>query len=265
MRTPAPSITDHDNYSAEAAFYDQITAKLTDSDLPFYQSMARQSGGPVLEFACGTGRLLIPVAAEVGRGVGVDRSPAMIEIARRRASQHSGEHAVVLKVGDIRDIDLGETFSLIQIPYSSLFQLPSAADLNAALSNIRRHLQGGGRVVADFFVPNIDAMRQRHNQMILAGEYRLVDQNARLLIWEYAQYSFAKQLVHRRRVYETVDTKGVSLERRHGNLTIYYRTPIQMMNAFADAGLRVIETYGDFSRGLFEPNSDHMILVAVSD
>ncbi len=51
------------------------------------------SGRPdVLDIGCGHGALLTALGPRIGRGVGVDASPRMIELARARAPQHAFEH-----------------------------------------------------------------------------------------------------------------------------------------------------------------------------
>jgi SAM-dependent methyltransferase len=45
---------------------------------PFYSEEARRAAGPVLELACGTGRLTIPIARDGHEIVGLDASPAML-------------------------------------------------------------------------------------------------------------------------------------------------------------------------------------------
>ncbi|MBE3132115.1 MAG: class I SAM-dependent methyltransferase, partial [Acidobacteria bacterium] len=54
------------------------------ADVPFWTRLARRAGGPVLELGCGTGRVLMPVAATGVRLVGVDLSAPMLARARRR-------------------------------------------------------------------------------------------------------------------------------------------------------------------------------------
>ena len=69
-----------DIYS-DPIMYDLESCHTTDN--PFYLELARQCGGPVLELACGTGRVSIPLA-EAGFAVtGLDASPPMVEAARQ--------------------------------------------------------------------------------------------------------------------------------------------------------------------------------------
>ena len=52
-------------------------------DLPFYVGrLGRESGGPVLELACGTGRVLLAIARAGVPVTGLEVSPAMLDRCR---------------------------------------------------------------------------------------------------------------------------------------------------------------------------------------
>jgi len=57
-------MTTPENYrQVSAKYYDEAYATKEDlEDLEFYVDLAKTSGGPVLELACGTGRILLPIA-----------------------------------------------------------------------------------------------------------------------------------------------------------------------------------------------------------
>ncbi|TIP91247.1 MAG: class I SAM-dependent methyltransferase [Mesorhizobium sp.] len=54
---------------------------------PFYRRLACSTGGPILELACGTGRLTIPLALDGHEVVGLDASYPMIRAARAKADK----------------------------------------------------------------------------------------------------------------------------------------------------------------------------------
>ena len=56
-------------------------------DVAFYVQEARQAGSPVLELACGTGRVLIPIAHAGVPVVGLDSSPVMLSAARKKVAR----------------------------------------------------------------------------------------------------------------------------------------------------------------------------------
>lgn len=119
--------------------------------IPHYAELARQVSGDILELACGTGQITVPLAAEGLRITGLDLSEPMLAVARKRAiSQNvSVEHLH----GDMRDFDLGRQFSLIFIARNSLLHLHSNEDILAAFAMVRRHLAPGGTFAFDIFNP----------------------------------------------------------------------------------------------------------------
>ena len=65
------------------AFYNSSGPQIA-GDVAFYARVARELGGPVLELACGTGRIALPLAKAGLHVTGVDRSEALT-IARLRS------------------------------------------------------------------------------------------------------------------------------------------------------------------------------------
>src|SRR5260370_37755101 len=69
-------------YDSIAPFYDIEHAHF-DEDVDMYRNFAELCGGKILELACGSGRLLLPLAREGYTLTGVDTSAGMLEIARQ--------------------------------------------------------------------------------------------------------------------------------------------------------------------------------------
>src|SRR5829696_2167253 len=66
-------------YDAIARVYDPWSASVTE-DLDFYVEEAKAAGGRVVELACGTGRVAVPVAKAGVPVIGVDGSAAMLDV-----------------------------------------------------------------------------------------------------------------------------------------------------------------------------------------
>jgi SAM-dependent methyltransferase len=92
--------------------------------LEFYGRLAEQQRGAVLELACGSGQLPVPLAAG-GRSVGLDLAPAMLTAARRRTDEANLEVEPVR--ADVRDIDLDRRFGLLFTARTSLHTCTSPA------------------------------------------------------------------------------------------------------------------------------------------
>src|SRR5215217_4296210 len=91
------------------------------NQLNFYVTLARRQAGAILELACGSGQLAVPMAAQGLPVVGLDSSPEMLAAGRRRSL--AAGVGVEFVEGDMRDFDLARRFPLIFIARNSLLHL----------------------------------------------------------------------------------------------------------------------------------------------
>jgi SAM-dependent methyltransferase len=130
--------------------------------LSFYAELARQNPEGVLELACGTGQLAVPIAGAGVPIVGLDRSAAMLTTARSRA-QAAGVTCDLVE-GDMRAFDLGQRFGLVFVARNSLLHLSSAEDIVATFMAVRRHLVPGGVFAFDVFNPDPSILARSKDQ-----------------------------------------------------------------------------------------------------
>jgi SAM-dependent methyltransferase len=134
-------------YDAHAADYDVWAADMVD-DVQWYVSLAHDAAEPIVELAAGTGRVTIPIARETGkRVIGIDRSPAMLAVARERAVGLPVE----LREGDIRYLALEEPVDLIICPFRSLMHLHTWAEKRQLFERVAAALRTGGRFAWNVF------------------------------------------------------------------------------------------------------------------
>jgi SAM-dependent methyltransferase len=150
----------YDEYGFIADLYDYVVPYRARTDVDFYVEAAKEASGPVLEIGCGTGRVLIPTARAGAEIVGLDLSPHMLEICRRRIEAEPA--AVLAKVhlvqADMRDFRLSREFQLATIPFRPFQHLTTVGDQISCLESIHRHLAEGGLLIFDLFSPSLDAL-----------------------------------------------------------------------------------------------------------
>jgi SAM-dependent methyltransferase len=150
-------------YDAIARLYDPWSASVTE-DVGFYVEEAVAAGGPVVELACGTGRIAVPVAKAGVHVIGVDGSPGMLEVAREYAAREGVE--LDLRLGDLRDPPVPERVPLVLIPFRSLLHMTTEADRLSALRAARGLLAPGGRLVFDVFAPSREDVEETHGRWL---------------------------------------------------------------------------------------------------
>lgn len=150
-------------YDPIAGLYDAWSATVTE-DVEFYVGEAVASGGPIVELACGTGRIAVPVA-KAGIGViGVDQSTGMLAVARDYAAAEGVE--LDLRQGDMREPPVTERVPLVLIPFRSLLHMTTDVDRLRALTAARELLLPGGRLVFDVFAPSEEDVEDTHGRWL---------------------------------------------------------------------------------------------------
>ncbi|HEY1288742.1 MAG TPA: methyltransferase domain-containing protein [Burkholderiales bacterium] len=128
-----------------AEFYDHVPRYATRADVDFYVKAAAESAGPVLEFGCGTGRILIPTARAGIEIAGLDAAAAMLAACRRRLEAELPEvqARVGLHHGDMRRFEFQRRFRLVTIPFRPFQHLVTDEEPSFTLPDgrtvVRRH------------------------------------------------------------------------------------------------------------------------------
>lgn len=134
-------------YDASAA--DHFAPDVVDPMVDRLSELA--AGGRVLEFAIGTGRIALPLAARGVPVTGIDLSRAMVERLRAKP----GGDAIEVTIGDIASTRLEGTFSLVYLVFNTIMNLTTQAAQVACFRNAAAHLAPGGRFVVEVGVPGL--------------------------------------------------------------------------------------------------------------
>ena len=214
--------------------YDEWSAEMTE-DVQFYVELARQTEGPLVELAVGSGRVAIPVAEATGRLVlGIDTSPAMLAQARERAAAAGVE--LELREGDMSDLELDEPAGLVYCPFRGLLHVPTWSDRRRVFERVAASLRPGGRFAWNAFAFD-HAIAAR-----LDGEPQD----------EPVPHSL-RYAVGDNRIDITLDGGGTS--------SLWWATKNEWLGLIDMAGLEVEALYGDFDRRPFDDESREYVWV----
>jgi len=222
------------------------------ADRPFYRSVVERSGEPALDVGCGTGRLLLDY---LGRGMdveGVDNSPEMLAICRRKAAA-LGLRPTVYEQSVAR-LDLPRRYRTIFAPSSTLQLLLDPADAAEGLRRLHDHLEPGGTLVASFMV--LDGAAD-------FGEWKLVRERVRpedgLLVrrWGRTRYDRAAQLEHSEDRYELLrDGEVVASEQHARSPAVRSYGQAQALALYREAGFADVRALAGFSDRPATPADD---------
>src|SRR5574342_241613 len=134
----------HDNLEefTDPPNYDIEEGERSAARIAFYCDLAKKIGGPVLEIACGSGLVTIPIAATGLEVTGVDLARPMLEHARKKAE---GQGLKVRWVeADARSFDLGAKSRFILLTGNAFQAFLRREDQEALLASVKRHLAPNG-------------------------------------------------------------------------------------------------------------------------
>ncbi|MDR0339807.1 MAG: metalloregulator ArsR/SmtB family transcription factor [Desulfovibrio sp.] len=110
------------------------------------------------DLGCGTGNVLSAMLAKAGTVIGVDGSPRMLELARRRFSKETDR--VSMRIGDLSHLPLADGEAEFVSLNMVLHHIPQPV---AVLEEIRRVLSPSGRLVlTDFNRHEYESMRHEY-------------------------------------------------------------------------------------------------------
>jgi SAM-dependent methyltransferase len=218
-----------------AEYYDLVHAHVKE-DIPFYLSLARETGGPILELGCGSGRTLLPLVEAGYEVVGLDNSRPMLERARERLQTSGLANSVRLIEAEMVEFDLGQRFTLITVPFNTWMHLPDRSAQTASLKQIARHLVPNGKLVIDIPAPATIVDVEHDGSMVLERICPGREQGERVLQFSSTRLEEEKQILHVTWIYETV-RESRAVRRLVVPMELCYLFPQQVKEALQEAGL----------------------------
>jgi ubiquinone/menaquinone biosynthesis C-methylase UbiE len=231
-------------------------------DISFYKKYAQQQGSPVLELACGTGRILIPIAETGIECYGLDSERQMLALCETKL-QNLHLNNVHLQVASMDDFHYDQKFSLIYVPFRSFQHLLTPEQQLRSLQIVREHLKEDGLFVLDVFAPNIDKISSYSKKKEeWEKEFSRKNEETERTITRYfrAQANLADQVIEVVMKWEERDDSGVLVARKEGNFKLRYIFRYELEHLLVRAGFAPT-IFGYFDERPYDYSSGETIAV----
>jgi len=233
-------------------------------DIPFWQKLAKQTTGDILEMGCGTGRVYLPLLRALKTThrhiVGIDTDASMLHFLRDHTPP-SLISKTFLAQADMTTFRSGVDFSLVLIPCNTYSTLTRKERL-ATLAHAHAHLTIGGLFVVS--VPNpialADLPAYGEPELEETSEYPINSSPVQVSsYWEkdaaYFNLYWQYDIIHPDGSVEEITTR-----------TQHELTPLpSYLDELHKAGFTNITIYGDFDCTPFTEQSPALILLAQSE
>ncbi len=248
---------------ADAVLYDHEYRRRR-ADVNFYRGLARElRTDDVLEMACGSGRVTIPLARDGRNVVGFDLSQAMVARAHARATRigKASRARIVLFRADMRRFELTRKFPLIISAFNSLEHLYTRTDLAACLDCVKAHLAPGGRFAFDVQNPDLKWLTRDPRKRWARTRFRDPGTGVRLEYTTSHLYDPVSQIAFIKFYYQTLEKDPG--DRRTSVVRLAQRKffPAELEALLAANGLRVDQRFGGFAREPLHGDTESQILV----
>lgn len=241
---------DYEYYGQMAQLWDLLRGDTSDwDDRHFYKAAIEKYGQPALDVGCGTGRLTLDFL-QLGIDIdGVDDSPEMLALCRKKARALGLTPNVQRQA--MENLDLPRRYRLILVPSSS-FQLLTDPDGAAqAMRRFYEHLLPGGWLIMPFMRVGFDANGQPIPSEESTLEVTRPEDGAQVRRWSRSEYDHAAQLEHTQDRYEIIKDGQVIFREDHSRspATRDY-TQQQAVRLYEEAGFVEIQVTSGFT---FDP------------
>lgn len=222
-------------------------------DLDFFLEEARRACGDVLEIACGTGRVAIPLALAGYNVWGIDISKELISSAKEKAKSVGVK--INFSIADCRNFSLRKKFKLIFITLNSMQHLLDHQSIIAFFDCVKKHLDKDGKFIIHIVNPPLSKLISYDGSHAKEGNCRDKYGN-RYDLYSERTFDLSTQLRHTTLFYKQ---RNKTLFIKKYSARLYF--PQEINSLLLCNGFKIINKYGSFERKEFEGSDRFQIIV----
>ncbi len=243
------------------------------ADIHFYRALAKNrmefGRGTILDLACGTGRLLVPLVRDGHDVFGIDCSAEMLSAAARRIARMSKSRRAQcsLAQADMRTFAFSREASLAIAAFHSVQHLLTDEDILAFLRATRRNLAQGGWLAFDVLPPDPEWLARDPTKRWGRTVFRHPVTRQRFVYTNNHVFDPDRRLLHMRLYYQPLDGNGQPKGKERA-IRLCHRQlwPKDIERMLSQGGFRLIETFAGFDGRLLSDQPDgaaeHIYLAA---
>jgi SAM-dependent methyltransferase len=228
--------------------------------LDFYVALAREASGPVLDIACGTGRILLP-CLQAGVDIeGLDLFEPMLKTLRAKAAALGLSPR--LHQADMSDFSLSRRYRLVMIPFNAFIHNMTQEAQIRCLQLCREHLLPGGKLTFDTFFPSLEIIGVPENTRVLEGEIPHPQTGLPMRMYDTRSFDRVAQVQHSLNEIELLAADGSVQTVHRSEISFRYFYEHEMGLLLRVAGFARWEICGDFDRRPLMRENDAMVVTA---
>jgi SAM-dependent methyltransferase len=226
-------------------------------ELPFLVKWAEKQQGIILDLACGTGRVTIPLAKNGYNLIGVDIHKPMLELAKNKSEQHGLK--IDWKEQDCTKLDLQIKSQLIYCVGNSFQHFHSNEDQENFLSSVYNHLNDDGIFIFGTRFPGHEELLQPSTEEYWRS-YKDHSQQT-VDVYTISRYDALNQIQHYKTIRKYKKEDGTILKEKSTKIQLRYVFPKEMERLLRSNGFDILHLYKNWNEEPLTDDSYEMIYV----
>ena len=254
------SESDYEYYGLMAQTWDLFRGDTSKwEDRQFYLDIISESGQPVLDVGCGTGRLLVDYLSQGIDIDGLDISPEMLDLCQQKMDDQG--LTTSLYEGAMETIQLPRKYQTIIVPSSSFQLVLDPGTARRAIENLYVHLVPGGTLV----MPFMKVWKEGYeSSWRLTGEKIRQSDGAKVKRWSRNWYDPINQLEHNEDRYELIkDGKVIASEHHLRSPATREYSQRQALDLYIRAGFVDLRVYKGFTHEQASEEDDIFVISGI--
>lgn len=238
-----------------ADFYDDYYGKNV-ADIPFWISCT-EGRKKILEVACGTGRVTIPLVNSGKDVYALDYSEAMLDILKEKIENLNIEkEKIKLLCQDMRNMKIDEKFDVILITSNSVNHLEKTEDFEKMLDSANSLLSDDGILVFDALKPKFKFLTRNMNEKYDEEEFTLSKTGEKITVCENSKYDHATQINNVNYYYTNSENETTIL-----NIKVRLYFPQELDYIISKSKFKIKEKYDWYDYRKFEGRTNEQIFI----
>jgi SAM-dependent methyltransferase len=227
-----------------------------DNDIPFWFELARETGDPILEMGCGTGRLVRELAGKGYRVLGLDHDAAMLAHAKSRLDPNLAKRVTWIEQS-LASFSWNEPICLA-LGALNTFAYLNDSDFCSALKAVTPILDDQGLIALDLPPSDADPLTFDDNDAPL-DEFDDPEHGTSIELRARVTAHSRKQIAVSW-IYDELLPDG-KVNRYIWDQTYFQRSEDTLRKLIHDCGFTVRATYGDYDLAPYQEESQRLLMV----
>jgi ubiquinone/menaquinone biosynthesis C-methylase UbiE len=240
------SSDEHEYYGLMAELWDLFRGDTSNwADRMLYRQLIGETGEPVLDVGCGTGRILLDFLQDGIDIDGVDNSPDMLELCRRKADELGLQPNLYLQW--METLELPRHYRTILVPSSSFQLVVEPEKARQAMQRFHAHLLPGGSLIMAFMALWQEGGALDSGWYPVAEKLRPSD-SVLAKRWSRSWFEVEKQLEHTEDRYElSQNGQVIATEMHRRSPATRWYTQAQLIELYKAAGFETVRLLQEFT------------------